>query len=810
MKVAQYVRICPGCGRENPTDAMRCRCGVLLAGVDVVPAVQASVPGALAPASAPAAGSAAMPSQSPARVAAPAPSPAGAMACPHADCGQPNPAGATTCVYCDRPLQTAPATLLNLPSALRDHYRIVRPLPTLGSEAELLLVVPQDATPSAGEAPELVLKLYRQGIVPRRDVMEKIAGVGHAHRVEVLRSGVCDGYAYELMEYCRFGSLRSLMQSGPMPVATLAAVVRELAIALHAVHTAHLVHRDVKPENILIRTLEPLDLVLTDFATASPLDATQRFTGMARTMPYAAPESLSGVIDSKADYWALGMLLLEAATGAHPFSGLSEAVIMHHLTTRTIDLAGVADPKLRKLLRGLLLRDPAARWGERELRRWMENDPTLVEPIESRVETGFDQPYRIAGEVCRTPAQLAVALARHWDEATADLHNNQLLSWFRDVVHDQDVVRVLLHLREQTNLHVDVCLLKLLLFLAPGLPPAWRGESIELAAVLGKARLALEGDEAARAWLNALYQHGVLKAFVDAGNAEAAELCARWIDAVDRFGAAWQTATALLKERTVARTQNEITRYDDVVYGQVGPKRPDPSLLHARLLAVAYDARWAAQLRAKLGLEIAALAVHCPWVSEMGDIAQVDAAQLLVIEALVPDMQRMAQRQQKAEVEEAANQRKAARDARSDIMAVMRDLRSFGNQTWISPQDCESLLGYLDAYFEQLAVARANGQAISEWRDVQRLAMSCEPAARELRHLADELSERAVIDQAWLKSGIWGVLATAGILVWLLPASLLPWYIRWLPPVVALGLCGWRILPSWQLSQRIRQLAEGI
>src|SRR4029077_19586068 len=117
----------------------------------------------------------------------------------------------------------------------------------------------------------------------------------------------------------------------------------------------------------------------TDFSVASTLDATQRFTSAARTLPYASPESLSGVIDGKSDYWALGMIVVEAALGRHPFAGLSEAVILHHLTTRSVDVSGVADRNVRKLTRGLLLRDPETRWGAEQVERWLAGDESLAE-----------------------------------------------------------------------------------------------------------------------------------------------------------------------------------------------------------------------------------------------------------------------------------------------------------------------------------------------------------------------------------------------------------------------------------------------
>ena len=74
------------------------------------------------------------------------------------------------------------------------------------------------------------------------------------------------------------------------------------------------------------------------------------------------------------------MIVLEAASGRHPFDGLTEQVMNHQLATRPIDVRGVYDDELRQLCRGLLLRDPKRRWGRDEVSRWLAGDASLVIP----------------------------------------------------------------------------------------------------------------------------------------------------------------------------------------------------------------------------------------------------------------------------------------------------------------------------------------------------------------------------------------------------------------------------------------------
>jgi eukaryotic-like serine/threonine-protein kinase len=92
---------------------------------------------------------------------------------------------------------------------------------------------------------------------------------------------------------------------------------------------AHITHSDLKPGNILLGTRAPLWLALSDFGLSKYLgDASMRFTRRGHTIAYAAPESFSGRFSSAQDWWALGMIVRQLATGEPPFAGLSEQVAM--------------------------------------------------------------------------------------------------------------------------------------------------------------------------------------------------------------------------------------------------------------------------------------------------------------------------------------------------------------------------------------------------------------------------------------------------------------------------------------------------
>ena len=784
---AEHIRRCPGCGSENAPSVMRCSCGMILAGVDIV-----------SKQSAPAAATTPVGQETNNDTAS-------GVICTYEDCGQSNPAGSEFCVYCNRPINGSLTpnraeilqSLVNLPAALKERYRIIKPMPTRGAEAELLIVQ------AAAGGNTLVAKIYRHGILPRREVQDRISKIPVAHRVDVLEAGVSEGYAYELMELCEHGSLRQMMDGVALTTSILHSVIHELAIALQAVHEVNLVHRDLKPENILIRSHQPLDLVLTDFSISSILDVTQRFTGVARTLPYASPESLSGVIDFKSDYWAMGMIILEGAVGKHPFANLSEAVVMHYLTTQNVDLSAVSDRNVRKLLSGLLQRDPALRWGANEIQRWLKNDMSLAEPAEQGMVRGFNEPYHLAAEICYKPEQLAVALARHWKEGLSDISNGQLLAWFRDVQKDQNVVRLLLELRSQASLSINVQLLKLILHLAPGIPPVWQGETIELSTILTYANKALKGESEAAYWLDNLYKHHVLEIYAEKGNQQAADLVERWHRALDQFDHAWKNKLALITEKSAARDPDEVADYDQLMYGRNDLHRPSPVYMHARLLAMSYDNSWAERLRKRMLAELLGLSAQNSWIQDLGDPQHMDAASLLVLEALLPETKKSVSHQLKKIERNREEVHKEYLALREEVLAVMADIRITATSRLATPVICDELRERLDEYFSLITTIRASGRTDQEWLDLKKQALRSQISANIMMETLDKLSQHRAITAGWLSIPAIGFTALA---IFMLPV-IFPGIRIWLI-ISAIALVAWRLLPDYWMMKSIQKLGE--
>ncbi|MCL7979388.1 MAG: serine/threonine protein kinase [marine benthic group bacterium] len=149
------------------------------------------------------------------------------------------------------------------------------------------------------------------------------AGLAHPHILPLHDSGDADGLLYFVMPFVEGGSLRTRIETeGPLPESDALRIVREIADALDYAHEQGVVHRDIKPGNILLSGDHAL---LADFGIAHLADdvlETLTETGIALGTPaYLSPEQASGTtdIDGRSDIYALGCVLYEALTGSAPF-----------------------------------------------------------------------------------------------------------------------------------------------------------------------------------------------------------------------------------------------------------------------------------------------------------------------------------------------------------------------------------------------------------------------------------------------------------------------------------------------------------
>jgi serine/threonine-protein kinase len=172
--------------------------------------------------------------------------------------------------------------------------------------------------------------------------MRVAAAIDHPNIVPIYRAGEDRGLLYLAMRYVHASDLRRVLQTeGRLAPARALAILDQVARALDAAHARGLVHRDVKPGNILLAPPvldgDPEHVYLVDFGLASRSDSDDRSIGgggwFLGTPRYAAPEQAAGrPVDGRTDGYALGCVLYECLTGRPPFpDGSGEAMLLAHL-----------------------------------------------------------------------------------------------------------------------------------------------------------------------------------------------------------------------------------------------------------------------------------------------------------------------------------------------------------------------------------------------------------------------------------------------------------------------------------------------
>jgi hypothetical protein len=185
-----------------------------------------------------------------------------------------------------------------------------------------------------------------------------IARLEHPNILPVYDYGESEGYTYLAMRYVEGEGLAGLLQGQPLPLPTIAHILSQLASALDYAHSKGVVHRDVKPSNVLID--EQGNCLLTDFGIARILEATGQFTSTGAfigTPAYASPEQAVGrPLDGRSDIYSLGVVLYQMATGRPPFDAETPmAVLIKHIHD-PLPMPRSVNPHLPEAVERIILR----------------------------------------------------------------------------------------------------------------------------------------------------------------------------------------------------------------------------------------------------------------------------------------------------------------------------------------------------------------------------------------------------------------------------------------------------------------------
>lgn len=248
-------------------------------------------------------------------------------------------------------------------SLVLGRYRPLRPLGSGGS-GSVWLVRDEEA------AREVALKVVRRegkaGSRAEREV-EAAARLRHPHCLRALDLHRDEGHVYVAYEYVRGKTLRDALRSGELGDAAAVEAAAQVLEAIAHAHGKGVVHRDVKPSNVMVVEGDEISVRLLDFGLAHVDDAdTLTAAGdVPGTLAYVAPERLEGEpVSGSADVWAVGVILWEALAGWHPFAGPSPVETARRISSGPQPLAKTRPDlpaELCAVVHRMLERDPRRR-----------------------------------------------------------------------------------------------------------------------------------------------------------------------------------------------------------------------------------------------------------------------------------------------------------------------------------------------------------------------------------------------------------------------------------------------------------------
>ncbi|MEO5595248.1 MAG: serine/threonine-protein kinase [Chitinophagaceae bacterium] len=205
------------------------------------------------------------------------------------------------------------------------------------------------------------------------EIMQSIA---HRYIVEIIEVHLDAELPYIVMQLIEGGDLRSLLKiDGTLDMATVITLAHHMTEALSTIHAKGIVHRDVKPENIMYRRLDSgeIQFLLTDFGIARLREQADSITVTGSSMltyDYASPEQFSQpkMVAAPTDYYSLGVVIYECLTGSVPFEYEQDDLLLHinkvisaPLPTPVMPGGYTATPAMLHLLDGLLRKQPSRR-----------------------------------------------------------------------------------------------------------------------------------------------------------------------------------------------------------------------------------------------------------------------------------------------------------------------------------------------------------------------------------------------------------------------------------------------------------------
>lgn len=415
-------------------------------------------------------------------------------------------------------IETDRSSLISQGTILCEKYKVLSQLEVSSGKADLFLC--SDGTS------RYVAKIYKRKFAIKQEVLDALLKIDSPYVAKLYQTGRFLDYPVEILPYFEKGSLQGKTFTEDELVRNIIPNINE---GLHAIHEAGIIHKDLKPSNIMLNsdgeTVSIIDFGISSIvADGNTVLVTQ--TGM--TPEYSAPETFKNLFLWESDYYSFGITLFELFCGYTPYANMQPEEIEQYVSVQKIPYPEEMSAFLQDFISALTyyditnrgnLKNPNRRWTYEEVKKWLDGEPLII-PGEGMGNAGQTTipAFRFLGEDFNDPALLVAAFAKHWEQGKKQLFRGVVTAYFR--TWNQEMARKCQAAEEQAgreNGKDDIIFWKLLYQINPKLKGFyWMGQTYESLPAFGRDMLEKlwDKDKTQYAFYNSILSEKLLSQYV--------------------------------------------------------------------------------------------------------------------------------------------------------------------------------------------------------------------------------------------------------------------------------------------------------
>lgn len=317
-------------------------------------------------------------------------------------------------------------------TVLCDDYTVNGKLDIPTGEADLYLCTKKRQT--------YVAKVYRRKSAIKDEIIKKLLSINSPYVAKIYASGSFNGFPVEILPYYKNGSLKG----EKFTLEELKEeVIPSLNEGLHALHEVGIIHKDLKPSNIMLSD-DGQSVAIIDFGISSVRenDATVVVTRTGMTPEYSAPETFRNAFLEESDYYSLGITIFELFYGKTPYDNMDKEKIAQYVAVQKIPLPDDMPQDLKDLVNGLTYPDitnrkdksnPNRRWGYEQVKAWCEGKAQELPGSNNVVAFNAEamKPYPFMGKAYTNRSEFVEALATNWNDGKKQLFRGLISGFFK-------------------------------------------------------------------------------------------------------------------------------------------------------------------------------------------------------------------------------------------------------------------------------------------------------------------------------------------------------------------------------------------